>query len=473
MIETVLTDKTSRRVFVRNLGAIPLSLISLTLLGGCESLFKAIANRPTRRRLRTGSPEVAADIATYRQAVQLMKSLPPDNPRSWAAQAAMHGSVAAGFNLCQHGTAHFLSWHRAYLVFFEQICRQLTGNAHFALPYWNWNQNPDLLPDFTDTASPLFHPRTRTSLSGFAPVSTTTLDPILIDANFFSFGATLESPHDNVHIRIGQNMASGGSALDPVFWMHHCMIDYCWAKWNIELGNDNTNDSAWVNTSWNHFFDKDGNPATITAGQTTVLPLLFYQYESSAIGSNPAAAAIQTSAEVRRRIEAGAEIKLDVSRRILIVEALELPISRPYSSRPALQASEIAAIASRRESESNIFLSAEFAKFPVANDFFVRVFLNLPEASASTPTTDAHYAGSIAFFGSPGAPHSEHHAISHLVNITPTLRTLTSRGELRDNSSITVQLVTVPANDQFQRPDVTLSLRRIELLVSPLVVRKR
>ena len=81
-----------------------------------------------------------------------------------------------------------------------------------------------------------------------------TLDPILDDSNFLTFSGTLEGPHGSVHVRVGQDMGSGGSAIDPVFWMHHCMIDYCWNKWNVELGFDNPNDTAWVNTSWNHFF---------------------------------------------------------------------------------------------------------------------------------------------------------------------------------------------------------------------------
>ena len=66
-------------------------------------------------------------------------------------------------------------------------------------------------------------------------------------------------------------MGGFGSAGDPLFWMHHCMVDYCWAKWNIELDNDNTNDSGWNSTSWGHFVDGNGNAVNITAGMTTLL----------------------------------------------------------------------------------------------------------------------------------------------------------------------------------------------------------
>src|SRR6266567_329044 len=283
------SNNLSRRVFVKGLGFVSASLV-LGFVGGCnlDEIAEAIRNRPIRRRLRTGSPEVDADIATYKQAVGLMMGLDNSNPadqRSWLNQATIHG-IPAHFNFCEHGTDHFFDWHRAYLFYFEKICQKLTGNAKFGLPYWNWNQNPDINPAFLDPASALFLARTRTSMTGSWSVTTAALDPILADTNFFTFRPQIEgTPHNNVHGYIGGTMGTGGSALDPVFWTHHCMVDYCWAKWNIELGNSNTNNPAWVNTVNSHFVDEDGNMATATAGITTLMPLISYQYESSAIGS--------------------------------------------------------------------------------------------------------------------------------------------------------------------------------------------
>jgi tyrosinase len=463
-----------RRAFLKGVGGAALGLFVATSLGGCEALVKAIRNRPTRCRLNATSPSVQAHLQTYRAAVQAMTALPASDPRSWAAQAAIHGTVAGGFHLCQHGTPHFLSWHRAYLFFFEQICRKLTGEDRFALPYWNWNQDGQLHPEFTNPASALFHARNTTSLVGFPPVSDATLGPILGDPNFFTFSSTLESPHGSVHVQIGQDMGGGGSANDPVFWMHHCMIDYCWAKWNLELGFDNTNDAGWVNTSWNHFVQGNGNPATMTAGLTTLMPLLSYQYEPSAIGIHAAAAEVRAAADfskLQRRVEAGAPVQLDIRQRFLIAEAAETPIAKPWSSRPVAQAAALTGLLTQRDPASNAFLSIEYARFPEANDFFVRVFIDAPDANAQTPTTDPHYAGSIAFFGTPGGTHEQMHGTKHLVNVTPTLRTLLERGELREGSAITVQLVAVPAAEQFRRPDLVLRLDRIELLVTPIIVR--
>ncbi|MCA6108064.1 tyrosinase family protein [Bradyrhizobium sp. CNPSo 4026] len=32
--------------------------------------------------------------------------------------------------------------HRAYIGWFEQICRELSGDPEFALPYWDWTAEP-------------------------------------------------------------------------------------------------------------------------------------------------------------------------------------------------------------------------------------------------------------------------------------------------------------------------------------------
>jgi tyrosinase len=478
-MENPFSDNFSRRVFVKGLGFVSIGLL-LGSLGGCEQIADAIKNRPTRRRLRTGSAEVDADIATYKQAVDLMKALPGSDPRSWIAQAGIHGTVAGGFLFCQHGTDHFFDWHRAYLFYFEKICQKLTGNAKFGLPYWNWNQNPDINPAFLVPASSLFLARTRTSMTGSWSVTTPALDPILADTNFFTFGQQIEgTPHNTVHGYIGSTMGTGGSALDPVFWTHHCMVDYCWAKWNIELGNNNTNDATWINTVNSHFVDADGNPVTATAGITTLMPLLSYQYESSAIGSSPAAAAIKTKAEyqkLERRIKEGANIRFDIKQRIRIAERAAVSIAKPVSRETRLSANDFATIINSDAAKERVFVSIEFAQLPATSDFAVRVFVNLPNANSSTPTDDPHFAGSFAFFGTnqpnaPAAAGGEHkHQPKFLVNITNTLQKLKRNQELKDGNPIAVQLVPVPFAGKFEREDTQLLLEKIDIITTPVII---
>ena len=186
-------DNSGRRIFIKGLGWVGLGLVSTTLLGGCESILEKIRNRPVRRRLRTGSAAVDNDIAIYREAVAAMKALPNSDPRSWFAQSAIHGTAGVGFNFCHHGTDHFFSWHRAYLLYFERICQALTGEPKFGLPYWNWNRNPDVHSAFLDAGSSLFEgSRVNTSVAGVSNFTDATLNPIFDDTNFFTFGSQIE-----------------------------------------------------------------------------------------------------------------------------------------------------------------------------------------------------------------------------------------------------------------------------------------
>ena len=87
-------------------------------------------------------------VQTYKAAVAAMKGLGSNDPRNWHNQANIH------FNNCTHGNWFFLPWHRGYLLYFERICRQLTGDSKFALPYWNWTAHPAVPDVFWDTSSP-------------------------------------------------------------------------------------------------------------------------------------------------------------------------------------------------------------------------------------------------------------------------------------------------------------------------------
>jgi tyrosinase len=471
-METLSSGDLSRRIFVKGLGFVSAGLI-LGILGGCEEIAESIKNRPTRRRLRTGSPEVDADIATYKSAVELMQGLPSSDPRNWGSIAGIHGSVAGGFLYCQHGTVHFFDWHRAYLFFFEKICQKLTGNNNFGLPYWNWNQDPDIHPAFLDTTSVLYLPRALTTMAGSWEVSTAALDPIFADTNFYTFSTQLEgTPHNTVHTTIGDTFATGGSALDPLFWAHHGMIDYSWAKWNIELGNSTTNDASWVNTVDSHFIDADKNPATEMAGVTTLMPLLSYQYESSAVGSSPAVPAVRSRGEfqiLEARIREGAHVTFDIKERFRIAERAEISIAEPFSTKTRLRAGELSRIIGSDGAKEHVFASVDFVQLPETSDFAVRVFVNHPGANKGTPTTDPHFAGSFAFFGTAHAP-GHHHQPKFLVNLTNTLLRLRKNQELRDGSPISLQLVATPFGGKFEREDTRLALQDIDIIITPVII---
>src|SRR5690606_33025735 len=118
--------------------------------------------------------------------------------------------------------------------------------------------------------------------------------------------------HNTVHSRTGGVFGQGNSPEDPIFWPHHCMVDYCWYDWNVNRGFDNPNDNEWMNTSWNHFVDVDGNQAEVTVVGTLLMPFLAYRYEDSLLGTPTILQkSIRTKKEfneVQERIKKGAPI---------------------------------------------------------------------------------------------------------------------------------------------------------------------
>ena len=72
------------------------------------------------------------ELARFRAAVAKMKSLDQyeQDERSFGYWARIHA------NQCQHSWEQFLTWHRAYLYFFEQQLQDIDPTV--ALPYWDW-----------------------------------------------------------------------------------------------------------------------------------------------------------------------------------------------------------------------------------------------------------------------------------------------------------------------------------------------
>jgi tyrosinase len=137
-----------RRAFIAAGGS------SLALLG-VNSPLLAQGATVARRSVR-GMTANDPDLAAMSRAVAAMKALPRSDPRNWTRFADIHRSF------CPHGNWYFLPWHRAYLVSFEEIVRELSGKADFALPYWNWTADrafPAAFAAGDRNSNPLFHPR--------------------------------------------------------------------------------------------------------------------------------------------------------------------------------------------------------------------------------------------------------------------------------------------------------------------------
>ncbi|MGA2257747.1 MAG: tyrosinase family protein, partial [Thermoguttaceae bacterium] len=127
----------SRRRFLCTAGAVALAT---GLPAG-----PARAQTPTTakyHRLKSSDPSAAASLASYAKAVEAMLALPPTDPRNWHRIAFVH------FLDCPHHNWWFLPWHRGYLGWLERICRQMSGDANFALPYWDWTELPQVPAEY-------------------------------------------------------------------------------------------------------------------------------------------------------------------------------------------------------------------------------------------------------------------------------------------------------------------------------------
>jgi tyrosinase len=461
------TTSLDRRTVLQSIGSLALLGLAPLSLGGCESLLEKIRNRPMRRSLRT-LPDNDPIIETYRAAVAAMKGLPASDRRNWNAQAQIH------FDHCPHGNWFFLPWHRAYLLYFEQICRTLTGEKSFALPYWNWTCQRQLpAPFLGDASNALFS----TGRSGVPPaaldnsvVGPALMDTILDEPNFNLFASspaptlrppvgygTLEgTPHNTVHGFVGGIMNGFQSPRDPIFWMHHNMIERVWWEWNGVRGNANTNDPVWNNLSLGGMF-ADSNGAVIdnvTVGLLNLAPLLSYRFDSDPFTScglvvRPWVIADQVA--LRKLLQEGGTVRLHRVKTLARSEGFEVPVGGAATR--ALAVTDAPALATvSRKGRQRLLLRVVPAEQPASGEFFVRVFVGLPTASPGTSTEVPHYAGSFAFFNDPQA--HDHHGhggadtnVAFVVDVGATLERLRAAG-VAVGDTVSIQLVAVPLRAQ-------------------------
>ncbi len=228
----------------------------------------------------------ASEVANLAHGVSVMKSRPATDPTSWSFQANIHGENTPAsnplWNQCQHGTTHFLTWHRAYIYQFENILRQASGDDSLNLPYWDWSTSPSLPAAFRDSTSSLFE-SSRSINGGQMLPSSVVVDDLQAstsNTNYFSFSSALEgSPHGAVHVLIGGRMGSVPTAAnDPIFWLHHCNIDRVWDAWLASGGGRaNPTDAAYLDRQFS-LIDKTGSVVAMRVGDFIKSSQLGYRY---------------------------------------------------------------------------------------------------------------------------------------------------------------------------------------------------
>jgi tyrosinase len=243
---------------------------------------------------------------------------------------------------------------------------------------------------------------------------------------------TLESgPHDNVHSASGGYMGAFLSPVDPLFWLHHANLDRIWWLWarakgsaGLPTGGDLTTLKA---EPFVFFVGGDGNQAPGTAGDYLDASALGYSYEQGSLDNGPPAIAALPAFAARTLT---AQTSLSKGLRA------QLETADVFSVLPT-------DIANAVRIENPADLVAKISIDPPQHPFgyHVRVFVNCPYLSQSTPVSDPHFVGAITFFA---ALHNSKMAMpsTFSVPLGPALRKLGAAGKL-PRSQIKVQLMPV------------------------------
>ena len=444
----------------------------------------------------------------YAKAIGTMQTRAMQDPTSWRYQAAIHDYVAGADPLaqagdvlpsngdqnrfwqqCQHGSWFFLSWHRMYLFYFEQIVTaaivQLGGPANWALPYWNYSDpnNPDarrLPPAFREQNMPDGSPnplrveaRDEGNDGGLVgdprdvDLQDCLSDPVFVadptggnpgfggpQTRFEHSGGAIgkleRTPHGNMHVAVGGWMGQFNTAgLDPLFWLHHANIDRLWNVWRgRNAQNVNPTDPQWLTGVAFEFHDASGAIVSLTSDRvvdTTALPLLYsYEDESDPLGGAPAPSVIKGVSMAQRPIPE-------------MVGASSEPVTltgQPAQTRMAVQAPtgparEAGAVGA---APRKIYLNIE----NVTGSGRARrysVYLNVPEGS--DPASHAElYAGDLPMFGVVESSRSDAtHAGSGLhytLDVSDIVRRLESTGAW-DPKNVRVSFVPKPWGSAPQR----------------------
>nr|GMD38301.1 polyphenol oxidase I, chloroplastic-like [Ipomoea batatas]GME10836.1 polyphenol oxidase I, chloroplastic-like [Ipomoea batatas] len=275
----------------------------------------------------------------FAKAVEMMKALPADDPRSFTQQAKVHCAYCNGaydqvgfpdIEIQVHNSWLFFPFHRWYLYFFERILGKLIGDPTFGLPFWNWDIPagmifPSVLNDrnvslYDENRNQSHLPPTIVDL-GYQGKDTEATDLERISNNLALMyksmvtnagtaelflgkpykagddpvnkgGGSIENiPHTPVHRWVGdvkprtqngEDMGNFYSAgRDILFYCHHSNVDRMWTIWQ-QLGGKGRRrdftDSDWLDATF-IFYDENKQAVRVRVGDALDNQKLGYKYE--------------------------------------------------------------------------------------------------------------------------------------------------------------------------------------------------
>jgi tyrosinase len=226
----------------------------------CLGLSQAQQGCRVRPEVRDMTPQQIRDlIQAIRQVHRTTRSQRFQGYSRWDEFARIHAESFPRIHVAQH----FFTWHRYFLWEVESELRRVNPNV--VIPYWDWTydaanpaQSVVMRSDWFGPATQsgcvrqgnfanfqLRYPRNHCLDRKFNRTATWTsrgvLNQILRNSRSYNdlYNAINIIPHGIVHVTIGGgfseadagDMATGGSPNDPLFFLHHAMIDKTWEDW--------------------------------------------------------------------------------------------------------------------------------------------------------------------------------------------------------------------------------------------------
>jgi polyphenol oxidase len=405
----------------------------------------------------------------------------PNNPCGWLQQANVHcfycsGTAAMPSGQEIHGSWWFFPWHRCYLYFHERILGKLIGDTSFALPYWDWfssmhRQIPDPYTNPNDPSNSLYDNSRGTSPTSALPdryMGKTAKDRAMNAPNAALFmgtdaslpsaqGGSLENgPHGAVHLWVGNptNLSIpkpdmgvlATAAQDPVFFAHHANIDRLWEVWR-KTSNFHTNptSSDWMNQRFN-FYDENRRWTSIAVSDVIDHEAnLRYRYEDPEM--SPTDILVLTSPA--QEITLGAR-PVTTATKTVPANMMDKTksLNPPVLTKP-----------------SRLFvLHIDGIEVPPDRSAVVRVFVNRPDANASTQIDSPSFAGyfTVLAKSSKSPDHAmmnKHRAMNVAFDLTPRISEI-----LKDRTDLSVTFVPVGADDSAPS-DIKLTFKKMYLAV--------
>jgi polyphenol oxidase len=418
----------------------------------------------------------SSEVTRLNAAYQKLRTLPPEDPRSWLAQAHVHcyncsGSTDYPSNVEIHGGWWFMPWHRAYLYFHERILASLVGDDTFALPYWDWdNTSRQTFPQVYSVSGQATFDSNREA----TPTSTPSLGDIfteygidiptiLQDSDYELFmgngiypsgtaGNVENGPHGITHLWTAQPSLQDMSGIidmgvlqtagrDPVFFCHHGNIDRLWWSWT-GAGNANPSDTSWLGQTFN-FYDENKVWTSIRISDVIdAQSSLHYEYATSAIP--PAAMAT-------------------APKRTILASAAEGTTTQgpdPMTKEIPLPQELRTQVPKTRTVKRRYILHIDGIDVPSDRSAIIRVFVNLPTATARTSAKSPNYVGFftiVAHTIDPTTHAHGNHKINQAFDVTRHLASV-----LKGASKLQVTLV--PVAGLHDRPaDLRLAYDKVYL----------